>query len=102
VGGIAQLAFQAASEDMLQCLRIHGCCFMSLLVLQLALWEEYADEVEEQMRVLLADNALLQAALADVRSSLAHELPSSAGKLPLHTLCHDLFVGALRNPWCGT
>ena len=44
---------------------------------QLALWEEYADEVEEQMRVLLADNALLQAALADVRSSLAHERPSS-------------------------
>ena len=29
------------------------------------------------MRVLLADNALLQAALADVRSSLAHERPSS-------------------------
>ena len=44
---------------------------------QLALWEEYADEVEEQMRVLLADNALLQAAMADVRSSLAHERPSS-------------------------
>ncbi len=47
--------------------------------MQLALWEEYADEVEEQMRVLLADNALLQAALADVRSSLSHERPSSAG-----------------------
>lgn len=45
--------------------------------MQLALWEEYADEVEEQMRVLLADNALLQAALADVRSSLAHERPGS-------------------------
>ena len=47
--------------------------------MQLALWEEYADEVEEQMRVLLADNALLQAALADVRSSLSHERPNSAG-----------------------
>ncbi len=46
---------------------------------QLALWEEYADEVEEQMRVLLADNALLQAALADVRSSLTHDRPNSAG-----------------------
>ncbi len=46
---------------------------------QLALWEEYADEVEEQMRVLLADNALLQAALADVRSSLTHDRPPSAG-----------------------
>lgn len=31
------------------------------------------------MRVLLADNALLQAALADVRSSLSHDRPSSAG-----------------------
>lgn len=41
------------------------------------------------MRVLLADNALLQAALADVRSSLAHERPSSAGRLPPHILCHD-------------
>ena len=48
-------------------------------VSQLALWEEYADEVEEQMRVLLADNALLQAALADVRSSLTHDRPPSAG-----------------------
>ena len=47
------------------------------VAVQLALWEEYADEVEEQMRVLLADNALLQAALADVRSSLAHERPGS-------------------------
>ncbi len=47
--------------------------------MQLALWEEYADEVEEQMRVLLADNALLQAALADVRSSLSHDHPNSAG-----------------------
>ena len=60
-----------------------------MFALQLALWEEYADEVEEQMRVLLADNALLQAALADVRSSLAHERPSSAGRLPPHILCHD-------------
>lgn len=31
------------------------------------------------MRVLLADNALLQAALAEVRSQLTHERPSSAG-----------------------
>ena len=47
---------------------------------QLALWEEYADEVEEQIRTLLHDNALLQAALADVRSSLAaeHARPSSS------------------------
>ena len=52
--------------------------------LQLALWEEYADEVEEQMRVLLADNALLQAALADVRSSLSHERPNSAGASGAH------------------
>ena len=52
--------------------------------MQLALWEEYADEVEEQMRVLLADNALLQAALADVRSSLSHERPSSAGASGAH------------------
>lgn len=50
-----------------------------MLAVQLALWEEYADEVEEQMRVLLADNALLQAALADVRSSLTHDRPNSAG-----------------------
>ena len=58
---------------------------------QLALWEEYADEVEEQMRVLLADNALLQAALADVRSSLTHDRPNSAGAsgalLHLQPLC---------------
>ncbi len=52
--------------------------------MQLALWEEYADEVEEQMRVLLADNALLQAALADVRSSLSHERPNSAGASGAH------------------
>ena len=60
----------------------HGECGRILtesvdVFMQLALWEEYADEVEEQMRVLLADNALLQAALADVRSSLSHERPSS-------------------------
>jgi hypothetical protein len=60
-----------------------------MFALQLALWEEYADEVEEQMRVLLADNALLQAALADVRSSLAHERPSSAGRPPPYILCYD-------------
>ncbi len=54
--------------------------------MQLALWEEYADEVEEQMRVLLADNALLQAALADVRSSLSHERPNSAGASGAHLL----------------
>ena len=33
------------------------------------------------MRVLLSDNALLQAALADVRASLAHERASPSGAL---------------------
>lgn len=60
------------------------------LVVQLALWEEYADEVEEQMRVLLADNALLQAALADVRSSLAHERPNSASASGAHPASGDV------------
>jgi hypothetical protein len=50
------------------------------------------------MRVLLADNALLQAALADVRSSLAHERPSSAGRLPPHILCHEYSLWVFVQP----
>jgi len=43
---------------------------------QLARWEEYADEVEEQMRQLLGDNATLQAALAETRAALEAARPS--------------------------
>ena len=47
--------------------------------MQLARWEDYADEVEEQMRQLLADNATLQAALAETRAQLEAARPSIAG-----------------------
>ena len=40
-------------------------------------WEEYVDDIEAQMRRLLADNAHLQAALADVRGLLQQGGPGA-------------------------
>lgn len=65
---------------------------------QLARWEEYADEVEEQMRQLLADNATLQAALADTRSQLEATRPSSSEGAPpaLGLGCVGLYPGEIE------
>ncbi len=60
--------------------------------------------MEEQIRVLLSDNALLQAALTDVRASLAHEHrpSSSTGALPARpflALPMPLLTGIVLLSW---
>ncbi|KAK9866994.1 hypothetical protein WJX84_009703, partial [Apatococcus fuscideae] len=44
---------------------------------QIAMWEEYAGKLEEQLRALVQDNQLLQGALQAVRTSLASGQPAS-------------------------
>ena len=46
-------------------------------VCQIAMWEEYAGKLEEQLRALVQDNQLLQGALQAVRTSLASGQPAS-------------------------
>ena len=46
-------------------------------LLQIAMWEEYAGKLEEQLRALVQDNQLLQGALQAVRTSLASGQPAS-------------------------
>ena len=47
------------------------------MLLQIAMWEEYAGKLEEQLRALVQDNQLLQGALQAVRTSLASGQPAS-------------------------
>ena len=54
-----------------------GSPLHAVMLLQIAMWEEYAGKLEEQLRALVQDNQLLQGALQAVRTSLASGQPAS-------------------------
>lgn len=49
--------------------------------MQIELWEDYANKLEEQMRQVLAENAGLRVALAEAKRTIA-EAPLSGGEAP--------------------
>lgn len=79
-----------------------------VMLLQIAMWEEYAGKLEEQLRALVQDNQLLQGALQAVRTSLASGQPASPAStgetnlqshcspsVPFATTCHTPVAGLL-------